>query len=80
MSRRLYGIYNPYATLTIHHLLIGAIRDGKQMRRDFIPSLANVHFHHRIGVDGISLVWIDDNAKQARIGLKENDNKQSEYC
>ena len=55
--------------LTRHHLLICSFRDGKKMRWHLITSLASIHSNDRVGVDWITLVWVDDNAKQSRVGL-----------
>jgi hypothetical protein len=41
------------------------------MRRDFIPSLANVHPYHPIGVDRVALVRVDNHTEQARVGLQK---------
>ena len=40
------------------------------MRWYLITPLASIHPNNRVGVDWITLVWVDDNAKQSRIGLK----------
>ena len=39
------------------------------MRRNLIFSLSKIHLHHCWGVDRISLVRIDDNTKEAGIGV-----------
>jgi hypothetical protein len=52
-----------------HHLLVGAVRDGKEVGRDLVPPLADVHPHHPVGVDGVPLVRVDNHAEQARVGL-----------
>ena len=54
-----------------HHLLVGTIRDGKQMGGHLIPPLANVHLDHPVAVDGITLVGVDHNAEEARVGLNK---------
>ena len=53
----------------VHHTLVGTFRDGKQMGRDFIPTLANVHLDHTVGVDGVPLVGVDDNTEETRVSL-----------
>ena len=39
------------------------------MGRNFIPSLADVHLDHRLGIDGETLVGVDDNTEEARVGV-----------
>ena len=39
------------------------------MRRDFIPPLAQVDLDNRLGVDGETLVGVDDHAEKARVGV-----------
>ena len=39
------------------------------MGRDFIPPLAQVHLHHSLGVDGVPLVWVDNNTEETRVGV-----------
>ena len=53
----------------VHHTLVGTFSYSKEMRRNLIPTLANVHLDHTIGVDGISLVGVDDNTEETRISL-----------
>jgi hypothetical protein len=35
------------------------------------PALANVNFHGALSVDRETLVWIDGNAEEARVGVDE---------
>ena len=51
------------------HVTVGSLRDGPQMRWDFIPPLAQVQLDHSWGVDGEPLVRVDDNAEEARVGV-----------
>jgi hypothetical protein len=39
------------------------------VRRDLIPSLAKIHFNTKTSVDWVSLVWVDNNTKEARVGV-----------
>ena len=41
------------------------------MGRDFIPTLANVHLDHTVGVDGVPLVGVDDNTEETRVSLRK---------
>ena len=41
------------------------------MRRNLIFSLSKIHLHHCWGVDRISLVGIDDDTKQSRVGVDQ---------
>ena len=59
------------AVLTGQHLGVGAVRNGKQMRWHLGTSLATVHLHHSVSVDGEALVGVDHDAEQARVGLGE---------
>ena len=56
--------------LTIHHLGVGAVGDGEEMRRHLVPPLADVHLDHRVRVDRVALVRVDHHAEQARVGLQ----------
>ena len=52
-------------------MLVGAVRDGEKMRWDLVTPLAQVHLDHGVGVDGVTLVRVDDNAEQTRVGLEK---------
>ena len=52
-----------------HHLLVGAVGNGKQVGRNLVPPLTDVHLDNPVGVDGVTLVWVDDNAEEARVRL-----------
>lgn len=51
------------------HVNIGTIRNGEQMGRHFITTLATVHLGDTQGVQRPTLVGIDDNAEQSGVGL-----------
>ena len=51
------------------HVDVGTVRDGEQMRRHFITALATVHLGATVGIQRVTLVRVDDNAEQARVGL-----------
>ena len=44
------------------------------MRRHLIPAFARVHLDDRLGVDGQSLVRIDDDAEETGVGLHNSVN------
>ena len=54
-----------------HHLLVSTVRDGKQVRGNLIPPLADVELDNPVGVDGITLVGVDDNAEKTGVSLKK---------
>jgi hypothetical protein len=37
------------------------------MRRNLIPPFTNIPLDNKLGVDGIPLVWVDNNTEKARI-------------
>ena len=53
----------------VHHALVGALGYGKEVRGDLIPPLADVELDHAVGVDGVTLVRVDDDAEQTGVGL-----------
>lgn len=55
--------------LTSQHVPVSSIRDGKEMRRNLVPSLPKVEPDGSLGVDRISLVGIDSHAEQTGVGL-----------
>ena len=58
-------------SLTLKHVVVGAVRDGEQVRRHFITPLALVNLDHTVGVDGIALVRVDDHTEETRVGVNE---------
>ena len=57
-----------------HHTLVSALGDGEQVGRDLVPPLADVQLDHTVGVDGVTLVGVDDNAEQTRVSLIRTKN------
>merc|ERR1719450_1972409 len=47
----------------VHHALVGSLGDGEEMGRDLIPPLSDVKLDYPVGVDGVALVGVDDNAE-----------------
>ena len=54
----------------VHHLLVGTVRDGEEMRRHLIPPLTDVDPDNPVGVDGVPLVRVDDNTEKPRVSLE----------
>ena len=42
------------------------------MRGNLIPPLADVQLDHPVGVDGITLVGVDDNTEKTRVSLNKD--------
>lgn len=57
--------------LTLQHVAVSTITDGKDMRWKFSTSLAFVQLDDTGSVDRVSLVGIDSDTEKAGVGLKE---------
>ena len=68
---RLTSDENGLILADIHHTLVGALSNTKDVRRAFIPPQSHVDFHSTLGVDRKPNVRIDGNAEKARIGVNE---------
>merc|ERR1719412_759281 len=55
----------------VHHALVGALSDGKDMGPALVPPLAHVQLHGAEGVDGEPLVGVDGNTEEARVGVDQ---------
>merc|ERR1719367_2754841 len=53
----------------VGHALVGSLSNSKDVRPAFISSLANVQLHGTEGVDGESLVGIDGDTEETRVGV-----------
>merc|ERR1712180_454694 len=53
----------------IHHTLVGALSNTKDMGWTLIPPQAHVDLHSTLGVDGEALVRIDGDTEKTRIGI-----------
>jgi len=53
----------------IHHTLVGALRNAKDMWGAFASPLSDINFHRTLGVDGKTLVRIDGNAEKTGVGI-----------
>merc|ERR1711963_707678 len=56
---------------SIHHTLIGALSNTKDMRGALLPPQAHVDLHSTLGVNGKSLVRVDGDTEETRIGVDE---------
>ena len=59
--------------LTVHHVGVGAVGDGEDVRRHLVASFALVDGDGAVGVDGEPLVRVDGHAEQARVGVDQLD-------
>ena len=66
-SRDQAGLVGP----VLHHLLVGVVSHGEQVRGHLGPPLATVLGHHVGGVDGQAAIGVDHHAEQARVSLQE---------
>lgn len=57
--------------LTHQHVVVGIVRDGEEVRRNFVTLLPLVYLSHFCAVDGQPFVWVDRHAEEARVGLQE---------
>merc|ERR1719471_2697310 len=56
---------------SVHHTLVGSLSNSKDVGPAFISSLTNVQLHGAEGVDGESLVGIDGDTEETRVGVDE---------
>merc|ERR1711963_1127018 len=70
-STRLSSNKDGLVAASVHHTLVCSLSNGKDMGWNLIPSLANIHLHGTEGVDGESLVWIDGNTEETRVGIDQ---------
>ena len=56
--------------LTGQHFGVSTVRDSEKMGWNFISSATTVNLYNTICIDGKSLVGIDYNTEQARVGLR----------
>ena len=53
------------------HVTVGSLSDSPQVRRDFIPPLAQVHLDDSLSVNWEPLVGVHNNTEQARVGVDQ---------
>jgi hypothetical protein len=51
--------------------LVGALSNTKDVRGAFAPPHAHVDFHGTLGINGESLVGVDGNTEETRVGVDE---------
>merc|ERR1712213_55380 len=70
-STRLSSNQDGLVVTSVHHALVGSLSNGKDVGPAFISSLANIQLHGAEGVDGESLVRIDGDTEETRVGVDE---------
>lgn len=50
--------------------MVGVVRDGEEVRGDFVAFLPLVHLGHFSAIDGQPFVRVDRHAEEARVGLE----------
>lgn len=55
---------------TLKHISISIIRNGEDMRRNFMTFLALERFDNFLSIDRQLLVWVDNDAEKPRVSLK----------
>merc|ERR1719471_957658 len=68
-STRLTSNENGLILAIVHHTLVGAFSNTKDMRGAFSPPQTNVHLHGTLGVDGETNVGVDGNTEETRVGV-----------
>lgn len=61
--------------LTHHHVVVSVVRDGEEVRRNFVAFLPLVHLGHFGSVDGQPFVGVDGHTEEARVSLKRRGRK-----
>merc|ERR1719336_3181258 len=68
-STRLTSNQDGLVAASVHHALVGSLSNGKDVGPAFISSLANIQLHGTKSVDGESLVGIDGDTEETRVGV-----------
>ena len=55
----------------LKHIAVGCLSNGPQVGWYFIPPLTQVQLHHCLSINWKPFIWVDDNAKQSRVGIDE---------
>merc|ERR1719450_1818229 len=66
---RLSGNQHGVVLLVGQHVSVGALSNGPEMGWDLITSLAKVDLAHSVGVQRVTLVGVDNNHEQTRVGV-----------
>merc|ERR1712223_2174190 len=68
-STRLTSNENGLILAIVHHTLVGAFSNTKDVRGAFSPPQTDVHLHGTLGVDGEPHVGVDGNTEETRVGV-----------
>merc|ERR1719450_636412 len=68
-STRLSSDQHGVVLLVGQHVSVGALSNGPEMGWDLITSLAKVDLAHSVGVQRVTLVGVDNNHEQTRVGV-----------
>merc|ERR1711881_140125 len=70
-STRLSSNKDRLVNTRVNHALVSSLSNGKDMRPALVTSLADVQLHSAEGVDGESLVRVDGDTEETRVGIDE---------
>merc|ERR1719200_86017 len=68
-STRLTSNENGLILAIVHHTLVGAFSNTKDVRGALSPPQTDVHLHGTLGVDGEPHVGVDGNTEETRVGV-----------
>jgi len=68
-SSRLTSNQHSVVLLVGQHVPVGTLSNGPKMGWDFITSLTKVDLADSVGVKRITLVWVDNNNEETRVGV-----------
>merc|ERR1719398_259169 len=68
---RLTGDQHGIVFLVLQHVPVCTLSNGPQVGRAFVPPLAQVDLANPVGVEWVTLVWVDNNHEQARVGVDQ---------
>ena len=63
-------------SLTLQHVSVRIVCNGKDVWRHFSPSLSFVHANNLFSVDGETVVRVDSHTEQPRIGLRGRERER----
>ncbi len=66
--------FSQHPVLTHHHVVVGVVRDGEEVRRNFVAFLPLVYLGHFRAIDGQPFVRVDGHTEEARVGLEVEGN------
>ena len=70
-STRLSGDQHGVVLLRREHVPVSSLSDGPQMRRGLVPPLTEVNLTYPVGIQWVTLVWVNYNHKQTRVGVDQ---------